>query len=96
MSFKLYRRDLLKSLLPVAFLPQLTINGKKTASEAAAIPPGHYLMFVDAMVCDIYELLGGPNVLPEGTTIHIIPLKLRPGQTIDDAVRIYELDNPGT
>lgn len=82
------RRDLLKSLVPVALVPTLTVEGK-AASEATLMHPGTYLMFIDEMVVNLDDLAG--SVLPVGITVHIFGLKLRPGQNIDDAVRLYEL-----
>lgn len=89
------RRNLLKSLLPVAFMPQLTISGK-AVSEAVALQSRHYLLFVDAAMVDVDALICGPCDLPEGTVINIVRVKLPGHKNIDDAVRMYELDNPGT
>lgn len=91
------RRKLLQSVVPVALAP-FTIRGEpiKTAGVFTVKAEQHFMMFVDAMVVDVHELAECAHYLPSGTVIQIIPLKLRPGQTVPEAVEIYELDNPGT
>lgn len=87
------RRELLKALVPMTAAPTFVINGI-AKSEAHLIPPGFYLLFVDAQVVDVQDLMDNHRQIPEGVCIEIIPLKLRHEQTIDDAVRIYGLDHP--
>lgn len=48
---------------------------------------GHYVMFVNPAVVDIIALANCRHALPNVTVIPITPA---PGQTIDDAIRIYQ------
>lgn len=87
------RRDLLKSMLPVALTPTLTINGKPAAA-ASAVHAGRYVLFADAQVVDGETLADQRSNLADDIVIEIVLLKLHHGQTIDDAVRLYELADP--
>lgn len=86
------RRALLQSLAGIPFAPLLTINGV-TKSAMVAIPPGKYLMFADTNSID-FDIFEKPHPFTEPLNfeMEIIPVFLRNGQTIDDAVRIYRLD----
>lgn len=85
------RREALKSL---AFIPILG----KSGSSASAVQLGtkHFLLFFDNQACDVSDLINLET--PEGlqgpeVVIYYVPLKLRFEQTIEDAVRLYEVDS---
>lgn len=85
------RRELLK-ISPVAWM-----LGSGEVSKALPLEAGHhYLMFYDARAIDIDRLLDGACDFPEGTVINVVRVHLHQDQTIDEAVRIYDLDNPRT
>jgi hypothetical protein len=86
------RRTLLQSLVALPLAP-LLIHGSKTASAAVLIPPGHYMIFVDPKMVDIDALMeSGADILPENVEASIIPVRVHGGHTIDDAVRIYKIE----
>jgi hypothetical protein len=56
----------------------------------------HYILFADAQAMNIEhltDLIPGTPPLPDNCFIEIVPLKLRNGQTIDDAVRLYQVSD---
>lgn len=65
------------------------------APNAKALPIGgkHFIMFFDAQTMDAEELaLRDYPELPRDCIIEFVRVKLKHGQTIDDAVRIYEIE----
>lgn len=84
------RREALKSL---AFIPLLGAKG----SSASAIQVGtkHFLMFFDVQCVDQSNLaetfMGGFPDAPLDAVVYFVPLKLRYEQTIEDAIRLYEV-----
>ena len=86
------RRVLLQSLSALPLAPLLTINGL-TKSGMAAIAPGKYMMFADpnAVNFDRFDW-PSPFTEPLNFEMEVIPVHLRNGQTIEDVIRIYRLD----
>ena len=91
------RRGFIWRLGTVPLATCLAVDGK-VASAAAKFESGHYIVFADAQVININNLaeLIPDHPLPDHCFIEIIPLKLRNGQTIDDAVRIYRMEDAGS
>jgi hypothetical protein len=84
------RRELLKAL---AALPMVNVigGGQKAEGTAAQIPPGNYLVFVDAATVDVSSLVNTPIPF-ENVQMQVMPLRLKDGQSMSDAVQIYRLD----
>ncbi|MBA0086343.1 MAG: hypothetical protein HRJ53_15285 [Acidobacteria bacterium Pan2503] len=81
------RRELIKALLPIPLVPEF-INAQPVT--VAEIKPGNYMLFFDPQVIDVDQLVLGmpfPHCM-----LQFVPVKLRQGQTIDDAVKLYKLD----
>ena len=79
------RRDLIRSIF---CLPMLRDNHMPDVVHVP-VTEKHIMMFCDSRSVNIDALVRLPA--PAGVAIDIIPLKLRPGQTIEDAVRLYEV-----
>lgn len=85
------RRYFLARLGAVPLAAQLVIDGK-AASVNAKLESGHYLLFVDPQAVNIEDVAGAASpMLPPDCFIEIISVKLKPGQTMDDAVRLYQV-----
>lgn len=82
------RRELVKNLVALPLVTTLRIDGK-AACSGTPIPAGHYLLFYDEVVVDVDGLIEGP--IPENTVFTLIGLRLKSGQTIEDAIRIYKI-----
>jgi len=54
------------------------------------LEPGEYVCFVDQSTVDVQNMVNIP--LPEGVTIHIIPVACKPGQSISQAVLVQKMD----
>jgi hypothetical protein len=83
------RRELLKSLAPLAMLP-ITVNGKEVGKAIQFDPSARYLVFIDPEMINIdsfCEMGTALSMLPVGTPVHAI--NVPHGKTIDDAIRIY-------
>lgn len=84
------RRDLLKAL---PFIPVLL--PKAGPVEMLDAGGGDFVMFFDAQAVDINEVFINDrdlDSLPEAwRSIVVVPVILRPGQTISDVVAIYSL-----
>jgi hypothetical protein len=81
------------ALAAVPFTTQLTINGREATAAAKLHPGAHYLLFVDVQVADCNLLMEQQAAnLPEDCVVEIIPLKLKHGQTMDEAVRLYRVE----
>ena len=83
------RREALRS---IAFIPLLG----KSGSSASAVQIGvkHFVLFFDEQVCDVEDLINlrtPDGVPPPDAVVYFVPLKLRFEQTIDDAIRLYEV-----
>lgn len=83
------RSFIVRGFAPVALA---TLGGPRPG-DIVIVQPGHYLLFVDDHIMDTAEFVTGAQ-LPEGCVVNVIPLKLGPHQTIDDAVRLYKMENP--
>lgn len=84
------RRELLSAMVPAVFLtPTLAMNGI-TRAAAVAVPPGHYLLFVDVTAVDMIDLIDNAEPLPPGITIEVHPVKLRQGQRVEDVVALFK------
>jgi hypothetical protein len=67
---RMRRRELIKALVPALLAPTLTINGM-TKAAAAALPKGHYMLFVDARAMDIIPLrLFGDQTIQDAVAIY--------------------------
>ena len=86
------RRALLKLLPALPFFPQLVVNGQ-TVSAGVQVAPRFLVMFFDAAVVDVEELVQLASPVPE-LTIEYVPLRLRHGQKLEDAVKIFEVSGP--
>jgi hypothetical protein len=91
------RRAFIWKLGAVPLAACVTFDGK-VASAAAKFESGHYILFADAQTINIDNLAESTGVpgLPDNCFIEIVALKLRPGQTIDDAVRLYKVQDAGS
>jgi hypothetical protein len=96
---KMDRRTLIHAIAAMPIIPLLssrTYHGPALEAEekievaAAAVRPGKYVVFVDAMAVDFDQLVNTPLPFPD-VVMDVIPLRLGAGQTIDDCVRIYEV-----
>ncbi|HEX8801772.1 MAG TPA: hypothetical protein VF772_24330, partial [Terriglobales bacterium] len=97
MKFVLGRRELLQKIVGAAAIAPVTMAAWPTdKSRLWPIHPGPYILFVDPRHVDIQSLLENPNPdIPDDTMVYVVAVKLRQdGQTIDDVVKIYGLDNP--
>lgn len=78
------RRNLLKSIVGV---PLIAIA---PGAKALATKDKHYLLFFDRDTVNIDELASREfPQLPNGFVMELIPVRLRAGQTIDDAIKVY-------
>jgi hypothetical protein len=84
------RRHFLSRLAAVPLVAQLIVEGK-TVSAATKLEPGHYLLFVDPKTVNIEDLVDAAAPLPKDCFIQIITVKLQGEQTMDDAVRLYQV-----
>lgn len=88
------RRVLLKSLMAVPFSATISsVNGRSGDIAAGAeLKVGKFLMFADPQALDISGLSN--SAWPEGWNfdMKIVPVRLGQGQTVEDVVRIYRLD----
>jgi hypothetical protein len=90
------RRAFIWKVATVPLAACAVLDGK----VASAVTPkfeanSHYILFADAQAINIdnlTELIPAPP-LPDNCFIEIVPLKLRSGQTIDDAVRLYKVED---
>jgi len=64
-----------------------------SGAEVARVAPGHYILFVDDAVVDVPELIEARREMPQDVFIEIIPLKLRHGKAIEEAVSLYKVNN---
>ena len=90
------RRELLRCLTPVLLTPWVLDKAGKAEEIARVVEVKHlgrYLVFLNAAKMDVEQFcqapLGVKHPLPPGTPVH--PVYLRPGESMDDVVRIYEL-----
>lgn len=93
------RRKLLQALTALPIFPLLTVNGRTQSAivalelEKPRVPPGKFLFFIDSAVVDTDLFLESlASTLPEGSEGSVIPLHLYRGQTIDDVIKIYNLE----
>jgi hypothetical protein len=82
------RRGFFK-LAPVALAPQMITNGKLVAA-AVATAPMRYILFVDPQAVNIDALVDSSD---PGVEVIVVPVKLREDQTMDEAVRLYEVQS---
>jgi hypothetical protein len=54
------------------------------------LEPGSYICFVDSASVDVAAFCR--TELPEGVTVQVVPVALKPGQSIAEAVLIQKLD----
>lgn len=90
------RRKMLQ-VLPLAFLPVVIPTLPEGAAAATLIrQKGNYLLFIDASAIHSIEDLCRPDVLPfeKGSEVTIVPLRLGPGQSVTDAVALWQVDGP--
>lgn len=85
------RRELIKSIVPAAMIPTLTVNGI-TKAAAVLVPKGYYMLFVDVVSVDVDGLAATslPDVAQD-IVMDVIPVKLRSGQSIQDAIALYKV-----
>jgi len=81
------RRELLKRLGAVAAVPLIHF-GSTDAVAAEVLPHKQYLIFFDSHVLDIESVVA--SVKPN-CEAWLVDCHLKQGQTIDDAVRIYQV-----
>jgi hypothetical protein len=83
------RREVLRTLAAVGAVPLVAGEGLLAKTREAEIKPEkEYFLFCDPATVDVAQLIDDirPNCL-----MWLIPVKPRHGQTIDDAVKLYEL-----
>lgn len=85
------RRKLIQSLaaLPVMFM------GKQVGVKYETKLDKNYVVFLNPAIVDVDSfcappLPGSPQVLPPGTMVHVV--HVGGNQTMDDAIRIYEIE----
>jgi hypothetical protein len=73
------------------------VAGTKLAGPAIAVPieqRAYYLLFYDASALDAQEVMSREfSALPENSAVELIPLKLCRGQSIDEAVKLYKVND---
>jgi len=65
-----------------------------TAAAAEVRAKGKYVMFIDAAAFNPHDLCRDALPFEKGSDVTILPIRLQPGQTIFDAVALYEVDGP--
>ena len=79
------RRELLKSLAPVACAP-LLVKGKDVGRVLKIEPDSKYVVFVNPALIDLESFCLDNTAFPDGTTVHAVY-----GDDIDKAIRIFKL-----
>lgn len=82
------RRELLKSLAPLAGIPVIA-KGLEVGKAFEIDAKKKYIVFIDPASVDLDAFLSTPGPLPVGTPI--IPVMTSSNHTMDDAIRIYEV-----
>ena len=85
------RRELLKSLVPLAMIP-VALDGKEVAKAIPLDPNAKYIVFIDPAMIDLDSFCRHQYALPAGTVVY--PVNVPSDKTIDEAIRIYKVDNP--
>jgi hypothetical protein len=86
------RRGMLKLLPSPPFIPHIVVEGE-TKSAAVKLTPRFYILFFDAAALDITTLMDEPVPVPD-VEMELVALHLRPGQSLEEAVKIYEVSGP--
>jgi hypothetical protein len=84
------RRKLLQSL---AALPAMVVAGKNGESVGVKYevkPDKKYMIFLNPALIDVDTFCETPTPLPAGTPVYIT--MLHGDDTMDDAIRIYEIE----
>lgn len=78
------RRKLFQALSMIAIAP---------AAKALPIGGKHFIIFFDAVTMDAAELATREYAnIPSDAIIELVPMKLRSGQTVEEAVKVYEIE----
>lgn len=82
------RRGLLQLLPALPLLPNLDVRGNQQG-VVAKVTPRYYMIFVDTEAFNLDTVLEMTIPVPD-VEMEFFALRLKYGQTIDDAVKIYE------
>lgn len=86
------RRELFKAV-PALALGAVNWKEKLVGAAVELKPNRHYLMFVDSAAVDLESL--AQSYCPPGTEIQFFAVHLRDGQSLDEHVRIFEIEQGG-
>ncbi len=94
MGGHLNRRDLLKAILPVAASPIL-VKGQEVGKSFKLESDSKYEVFINGNIVDVESFCRSvphdQRGIPPGTPVHVV---LPYGeQTMDDAIRIFKVNN---
>jgi hypothetical protein len=89
------RRGLLKILPALAASPLIShvVEDGQLKSAAVKITPKFYILFFDVEAIDLDGLAQVCIPVPD-VEMELIPVRLRYGQKLDDAVKIYQVSGP--
>lgn len=82
------RRELLKRLGAAVAIVPLVKFGSTDAVQAEVLPHKQYLIFFDPIVIDANAVV---STVQPNCEAWLIAVHVKSGQTIDDAVRIYQV-----
>ncbi len=84
------RRELLVKAAPLALLPFVKLSIKGQQLDAIEAKPRKFLIFFDAQTIDIEDFLQAEIPGWEDVDALFIPVKLRPGQSVQQSLQLVE------